>query len=466
MNTNQWLLAALGAALVGGCAGPLDHRWDDPVYRSLQDRYGELDRDIAHAPDQEHSLPAFGLESLDVLSVEDAVRIAIGNSPRLRAAGYQIDAASGRVLQAGLYPNPSLNFEGEALGSDDGEWGETAYVIEQEIVLGGKLDRARDVAESDRSAARARFIAEEFAIASSVTRAYFAGVSAQQRLVMREELAGLALQLLDAATARVEAGSATKPDQLRAEVVYEQAMIELDAARLDANATMRALGLVIGSDGSIKLDLVSSADRLPILASLESLQSAAIKANSRVSLARIAIERARRSHQLAKSQSMPNLVASIGPRYSDIDHESTVDVGLGIEIPIFDRNQGEIRATLAERLSASADLKNVQVELLAEVSHAWSAYQSAHSASIRYQNQLLPKAELTLDLTRQAYKSGKADYLRLLDAQQVVIESRIAYINTLEHLHNASVLLNELTQTHAPWRNARQDDHPQAEANQ
>ena len=466
MNWKNCIYPAIGAAFVAGCAGPLDQRWDDPIYRSLQDRYEELDRETSNSSDIESANSFIELESLDALSIEEAIRIAIYNSPRLRSAGYRIDAASGRVLQAGLYPNPSFNFNAEALGSDAGSGGESSYVIEQEVVLGGKLDRARDVAESDRLAARAEFIAEEFSVATSVTRAYFSAVSAQERLIKRQELAELASQLLEAATAKVQAGSATEPDRLRSEVVFEQAQIQLDSARFAAKATQMELAAVIGLEVPVDLPLTTAVDYFQDIPSYEDLLAATLDANSRVSLARIAITRARQARKLAKAQGAPDLIVSVGPRYSDIDGESTVDLGLGIEIPLFDRNQGEVRATLAERLTASSQLRSVQLELAAEVSNAWAVYQSALSSSRRYQSQLLPKAERTLDLTRQAYQSGKADYLRLLDAQQVVIESRIAYIDTLQQLHAAAALLNELSQSNAPWRNPRDEDQPQAEVNQ
>ncbi|MBL4590964.1 MAG: TolC family protein [Phycisphaerales bacterium] len=466
MNWKFCIYPAIGAAFVAGCAGPLDQRWDDPIYRSLQDQYKEVDRETSNSPDRESANSFIEIESLDALSIEEAIRIAIYHSPRLRSAGYRIDAASGRVLQAGLYPNPSFNFGAEALGSDAGSGGESIYVIEQEIVLGGKLDRARDVAESDRLAARAEFIAEEFSVATGVTRAYFSAVSAKERLNKRQELAALASQLLEAAAAKVDAGSATEPDRLRAEVVFEQAQIELDSARFAAKASQMELAAVIGLEMPVDLPLTTAVDYFQELPSYEDLLAATLVANSRVSLARIAITRARQAHKLAKAQGVPDLTVSVGPRYSDIDGESTVDLGLGIEIPLFDRNQGEVRATLAERLTASSQLRSVQLELTAEVSNAWSVYQSALSSSSRYRSQLLPKAERTLDLTRQAYQSGKADYLRLLDAQQVVIESRIAYIDTLQQLHAAAALLNELSQSNAPWRNPRDEDQPQAEVNQ
>jgi outer membrane protein TolC len=68
----------------------------------------------------------------------------------------------------------------------------------------------------------------------------------------------------------------------------------------------------------------------------------------------------------------------------------------------------------------------------------------------------MPKAERTLELIETAYERGQADYLRLLDAQQVVVESRVSYVDALRRLHEAAALLRELAQSDAPWREARE----------
>lgn len=449
------LIAALGCLLGAGCAGPMDRPWDDVVYQSLRDRYADSDKRIAEIPPHAQlDEPVAYLTALDALSVDDAVRIAIANTPSLRSAGYHVDVAAGRVIQAGLYPNPQFEFFAESLGAEAGKGGETNYLLSQELVLGGKLDRARDVAQADELAAKAAFVAEEFAVASRVTRSYFAAVAAQERLESRRQLIDLSQQLLDAANAQVDAGAATEPDRLRAEVVQAQAEIDLESARLDAHAALRSLASAIGIDGTVEIPLTDTPRSLPHFPSQEAVVAAALAANSRVSLARIAIERARSVHELAKAEAVPNLVASAGPRYSDPESETTLDLGVGMEIPLFDRNQGNIRAAMADRLSSAAQLREVQLQLIAEVSEAWAAYESARIATTRYQETLLPKAQQTLDLTRQAYERGSADYLRLLDAQQVVIESRIAYVDALYRLQAAAALLRELAQTDAPWRDS------------
>ncbi len=458
-------VAVAASALAAGCSSPLSPSWDDPVYRSIRDRFETIDTQRAAEPAGAiaNNEPAGGIETLDRLSVEDAIRLGIANTPSLRRAGYRVDIAAGRVLQAGLYPNPSFAFAAEGLGADGGAGGETIYRLEQEIVLGGKIRRAREVAEADRLAAQAGFVAEEFDVAARVTRAYFNAVAAQDRLRSRREMLDLSERLLRAVATQVDAGSATEPDRLRAEVVREQAEIEYETASADAKAAIRQLGVTIGVDNSIQLALSTRPDALPNFPDRDEIVAMALDTNSRVSRARIAIERAGRAHELARAEAVPNLIASIGPRFSDIDNETTMDVGLGIELPLFDRNQGNIHAALAERLSSAAQLREVQLELIGEVSQAWSAYESARLTIGRYRDQLLPKAERTLDLTRQAYERGKADYLRLLDAQQVVIESRIAYIDALARLQESAALLRQLAQTDAPWRDASAGTSPHTE---
>jgi len=450
--------------LLGACAGPLDRSWDDPGYRNLRDRFAEYDGQLSESDgDLDRDLPLTGIELLDSLTVDDAIRIAINNTPQLRQAGYEVDIAAGRVTQAGLYPNPSFLFDGEGIGSDTGNGGETIYRLEQEIMLGGKLGKARDVAKADRLIAQAEFVAEEYAVASIVTRAYFAAVSARERLTNRQNLLELSDRLLEAAAAQVDVGAATEPDQLRAEVVREQSEIELETARQEAIASMRRLASVMGLDHAVELPLTTPAENFPQFPSRDVLAVRVIEANSRMAIARIGIERARRALLLAKAQAVPELVASIGPRYSDIENETTIDLGVGIEIPLFDRNQGAIQSAIAARLSVAAELRAVQLDLLAEVSEAWSDFEAARLAATRYREHLLPKAERTLDLTRQMYERGKADYLRLLDAQQVVIESRIAYVDSIQRLQEAAAMLRELAQNNAPWRESHSEDLPPTE---
>lgn len=451
------LRSALGAVLISavGCADPFHNPGLQPTSAPLNH---SARSEPAAAPHP--SLP----DAMQALTVSDAIRIAIANSPSLRSAGYRVEAAAGRVRQAGLHPNPSLVFGGEGLGSNAGGGGETILHLEQEIVLGGKLDKARAVARAEQHTAEAEVMAQEFALASDVSRAYVAVATAEAMLQYRRELAELATQLAGAVDDTVSAGAATEPDRLRALVVRDQAEVELEAAQLQVGAARRALVLTMGLDQPLDLPLTSPLDTLPQLPAREQLFAAALKANAHLNIARLNVERARRAHDLARANAVPDLFATVGPRYSDPDSETTMDIGVGIEIPLFDRHQGEISATLAERLSAGQDVRAAQLRLLAELDQAYSSYESARLAATRFRDRILPGAQRTLDLRREAYQRGKSDYLHLLDAQQVFINSRLTYVDALRRLHDAAALLNELAQLDAEWREAPSTESTTKEA--
>ena len=134
------------------------------------------------------------------------------------------------------------------------------------------------------------------------------------------------------------------------------------------------------------------------------------------------------------------------PRYSDIDGESTMDVGVEMAIPLFDRNQGAIAEALAERLKAGTILGQTQLQLIEATSKAWSVYDTARTAVAKYRDVLLPMSRRTLDLTEQGYRSGKFEYLRLLDAQQLFVQTNIVYVDNLLRLQQSAALLEALMQ--------------------
>lgn len=459
MTSSVWLRITCAALLpwLCGCAGPSPYEWSDPLYQYAVDRPVNSEASDDDADPKASAESRFVISQVygDALTMDDAIRLAMMNHPELARMGYQVSAASAREVQAGLHPNPSFVFDGEALGSEAGPGGETAYLLEQEFLTAGKRKKAAAVAEADRVRAQATFRATEFAIATSVRRRFTQAVAAQRRHALLTQLAELSRTLETVANARVEAGDAAEPDRLRAEVVAEQAAIDQAAAESAAIAAQLALVAAIGDASVERIELFDDLDARPTIPDRQIILDLALDRNQRIDLAELGIQRAERAHDLARANATPNVVAAIGPRYSDPENETTLDVGASIELPIFDRNQGEIAATLADRLSASAALGTVKLNLMSAVSEAWSAYASAQSTIGIYEQSLLPKAERTMSLTREAYEAGKADYLRLLDAQQSYIRSQVAYVDALEALHLAAATLEGLMQRDAPWRQSR-----------
>src|SRR5262249_11209073 len=57
------------------------------------------------------------------LRLEELTALALERNPRLARAGFAVEAARGRAVQAGLYPNPTLQVTGDELGDRTGTGG-------------------------------------------------------------------------------------------------------------------------------------------------------------------------------------------------------------------------------------------------------------------------------------------------------------------------------------------------------
>jgi cobalt-zinc-cadmium efflux system outer membrane protein len=101
-------------------------------------------------------------------------------------------------------------------------------------------------------------------------------------------------------------------------------------------------------------------------------------------------------------------------------------------MPIWDRNQGNIRAAGANVRQAVAQLTTVQNDLLRQLAEALGRYRIAQATVETYQKGILPDAQRTYDLVQRGLEGGQFDLLRILQSQRSVIEANLDYIAALQ----------------------------------
>src|SRR5262245_39793686 len=88
------------------------------------------------------------------LRLEDLEQMGLANNPTLRQADAEVRATQGRQRQAGLYPNPTVGYQGEQIRGGSFRGAEQGGSVQQDIVLGGKLGTAKNVVEQERKQAK------------------------------------------------------------------------------------------------------------------------------------------------------------------------------------------------------------------------------------------------------------------------------------------------------------------------
>jgi cobalt-zinc-cadmium efflux system outer membrane protein len=116
---------------------------------------------------------------------------------------------------------------------------------------------------------------------------------------------------------------------------------------------------------------------------------------------------------------------------------NTAIVGLQINLPVFDRNQGAIAAAQADTLAAEQTLAATRSRLLAELTITKREYEMRRDQCLQVFKPLLDQANQISEITRLAYREGGIDLVRLLDAERLRIEAQLTWVEALAQYHRS-----------------------------
>jgi outer membrane protein TolC len=152
-----------------------------------------------------------------------------------------------------------------------------------------------------------------------------------------------------------------------------------------------------------------------------------------------AIDAARANLQLQKASGRPDLEALLG--YKRNLGDDTGLVGLQLNLPLFDRNQGAVAAAAADTQAARDDYAVVRQQLVSQLSIAQREYDLEREQYLQTFKPLRDQAIEISNISRAAYNEGGLDLVRLLDAERVRVEAEVTWVQALEAYHQSVVAL-------------------------
>ena len=366
------------------------------------------------------------------VALDDLIRFALERNPRLVRASFSVEAARGRTVQAGLYPNPVLTVTGDELGDRTGPAGIwTAPQLSQEIVTGRKLSLSQAVAAKEIDQTTLAVLAERYRLIGDIRSAFFEVAALQRRAEILAELVKLAEQSASNGKRLHQSGNLPRLDLVQLEVELERVRAEQDAANQELPAAFRRLSVAVG-DSRLPNQRVAATFELPLPEyDLEKAREIVAATHPEVRSARVAVERARLGLERARAETIPNLTVTSGYVRQNQNKSSDWMIGVSLPIPAWNRNQGNIRVAEAEIGSAAQDIGRVENEVTDRLAIAFRIYSAAKVRAERYRTQLVPKAEETFALSSEAFRGGQFEYLRVLQAQRSLSEARLEYARSL-----------------------------------
>ncbi|HEX4004394.1 MAG TPA: TolC family protein [Candidatus Acidoferrales bacterium] len=383
-----------------------------------------------------------------LLTLDQLEQLAVANNPTLGEAKANVDAAAGRTRQAGLWPNPAIGYTGEEIRGGSYGGGQQGAFVEQRIVLGGKLGLDRKASGEEGQQAQEQARAQQLRVQNTVRIAFYELLAAQQMVDLRAKLSQLARDAVETTRQLQNVGQADQPDLLEAQVESDEADLAVTAAEHQQQSAWRMLAAIVGRPDLPPARLAGNLEDFPQLDPNQILQTI-LRDSPAVKIAQLDAERAETALTRAHRETVPDLRVRAGylDNLEQLEPGSPVAVGseafaeVGIDLPLFNRNEGNIGAARAERERATLEVQRVSLALQQAAAPALQEYASARAVAERYKKQTLPEATRAYALYLQRYREGAAAYPQVLIAQRTVFQLQASYLSALESVWvNAAAL--------------------------
>ena len=366
--------------------------------------------------------------------------IAFQHNPTLAAATARMNVARGRQLQAGLYPNPVIGYHATEIGNL-GTAGQQGGFISQRFITGGKLRLDQAIAGKEIDEAHMRFHAQQRRVLSDVRVRFYEARVAQRRVELTRELSRIGDELVKATERLVEVRQGTENDLLQAEIRADESHILLGNALNQHAEAWRRLSAVVGVPTMEMTTLGGELDAdLPDF-DWDSSYARVIGSNPDLEAARTRVDRASIVIRRARKEPVPDVDLAVSVRHHNVTESDVVNVQLGVPLPVFDRNQGNILSAQAEWVAACNEVRRIELNLQDRFAVAYRRYASARQQVERYQQRMIPRARQSLNLVTAGYERGQVEFLMVLAAQETYFHVSLSYLDSLHELRTASSII-------------------------
>ena len=385
------------------------------------------------------------------MRLEDLEQMALRRNPGLSQAAAGVRTAEALRRQAGLYPNPMVGYNGEDINRGAVfNYGAHGVFAEQRLVTGGKLGIQRGLAEQDIAFSKAAAEAERLRVLNTVRSLYYQALGEQRLFTVRTQLARLARRAVQTTSELANVGQADRPDVFAVDIEAQRLELGLVQARNALQRSWRQLAAVTGNPQLEPATLEGDLEALPKL-EFDAELARIYEQSPEIRAAQVGTTRSELAVRQARAAVTPDVVTRGGLHYNrerlelggrSVGWQAHVEVG--VQIPIFNRNQGNIAAARAEAERAAFAVERARLELRSRLASAFREYQDSLAAIERYKTQMIPSAQRAYDLYLNSFRQMAAAYPQVVITQRNLFQLQEDYVATLVSAWQRAVEIQSL----------------------
>ncbi|HKD79357.1 MAG TPA: TolC family protein [Candidatus Angelobacter sp.] len=372
------------------------------------------------------------------ITLEQAINLALANSPTIRAARTQIQQNQAQEITANLRPNPTLQWDSQFLPLFSGDFSAdnldqlqqfdigVGYLFERGHKRQNRLQAARDTT----AVTTAQIADTERTLTFNVAQQFINVLLANSTLQFALEDLNSFQETVNISEQRYRAGDISEGDYLKIKLQLLQFQTDVSSARVAKVQALGTLRQLIGY-ASVPHDYDCAGDLAyePLIASLPDLQAKALATRPDLNAAHKGVTAANSQISLAKANGKVDFNATAS--YSHVSGASSASFFFSVPLPLFDRNQGEIARTRFALTQAELTEKATEDTVMTDVTNAYEAAASNQDVVKLYVSGYLKQAQDSRDISQYAYKGGAATLLDFLDAERSYRSTQLAYRQAL-----------------------------------
>ena len=394
-------------------------------------------------------------QNATLITLDQAIDLALAHNHSIKATRTLILQNQAQEITANLRPNPTFDadsqfvpffspqdFSGDNLNETQQFDVGIGYLFER----GHKRQRRLQAARDQTAVTRAQVSDAERTLAFNVGQQFISALLAESTLQFAlQDLKGFQ-QTVDISEAQLKAGYIGEGDYLKIKLQLLQFQTDVSSARLAKVQALVGLREFLGYNAvSADFDVLGDLAYQPLKANLEDLQTKALRERPDFRAAELGITAAQSQIQLAKANAKVDVNGTYD--FTHVSGENTSSIFINFELPIFNRNQGEIARTGYALTQAQEQQQSASDTVLSDVANAYEAVRSNDEVVQLYTSGYLKQAQDSRDISEYAYKRGAASLLDFLDAERSYRSVQLAYRQALASYMTALEQLKEAVGT-------------------
>ncbi len=372
----------------------------------------------------------------ETLDFQQAQKNALFNNPSIRAAYHSIAQARGRLIQAGLWPNPmvDLAYRSDIFSGSQGQ-NRVTVGLAQPLPLGGRLAKARNVSRVEVAIALTEVRDEERRLVQEVQRVFIEARAASEKSAVLRKLIKSVDGLISLNEARRQAGQASAIAVNLGKVEKEGLRQQLIALEADEGAAIATLKGLLGMTPDAPLTVKGSLTEVISLLR----RSTGTRKLYRPDLVQTSLEVDAAAAEIALGRAEAWEDITVGVEYefertldgSELINENFLGFRVAVPLPVWNRNQGRIAEKVATQERARQTLIARQITIEAEINAARVRASKSAAVAALIQKDSLPLLDETRGVLESAIQTGQADTTEAITLTNQEIEQRLFYVEAL-----------------------------------